>query len=297
MVDIANEGGPGLSSVVAGMWRLREWGFSIGERVRYIESALELGITSFDHADIYGDYQAEALFGEALAAAPGLRAKLQLVTKCNIMLVSTQRPQHTIKHYDSSRAHIVASVERSLRALHTDVIELLLLHRPDMLLDADEVAEAFSALRDDGKVRSFGVSNFAPHQFELLRSRVPLATNQVELSPLSLSPLYDGTLDQCQRLRVRPMIWSPLAGGRLFTSDDATSARVRTTIEQVARELSVSPTTVAYAWVLRHPSRPLPITGSRRTESLAEATRALSLRLDHQTWYRITSAATGQDVP
>jgi predicted oxidoreductase len=286
-----------VSRVVAGVWRLGSWGLTPAQRVRWIEAALERGVSTFDHADIYGDYGAEALFGEALASAPGLRARLQLVTKCNIKLRSPQRPDHRIKHYDSSAEHIVTSVERSLRALATDHLDVLLLHRPDPLMDADEVASAFEQLRAAGKVRAFGVSNFTPAQFELLASRTALVTNQVELSPLALGTLFDGTLEHCQRLRVRPMIWSPLAGGRLFTDDDATALRVREALASLASQHGVSPATVAYAWLLRHPSAPLPIVGSRRSEALDEAVRALSLSLDRQSWYELLLAATGKNVP
>jgi predicted oxidoreductase len=286
-----------VSRVIAGVWRLGSWNLSPAERVRWIEAALARGVTTFDHADIYGNYGAEALFGEALAMAKGLRTRLELVTKCNIKLLSDQRPEHRIKHYDSSAEHIVASVERSLRALSTDHLDVLLLHRPDALLDADEVAAVFERLKSAGKVRAFGVSNFTPAQFELLAARTPLITNQVELSPLALGTLFDGTLEHCQRLRVRPMIWSPLAGGKLFTSDDPVAQRVRGVLDALSARHGVSPATIAYAWILRHPSRALPIVGSRRSEALDEAVRALSLQLDRQSWYEVLCAATGKDVP
>jgi predicted oxidoreductase len=286
-----------VSRVIAGAWRLGSWNFSPAERVRWIEAALERGVTTFDHADIYGDYAAEALFGEARASATLQRARLELVTKCNIMLRSSQRPEHRIKHYDSSAEHIVTSVERSLRALSSDHLDVLLLHRPDALLDADEVAGAFERLKRAGKVRAFGVSNFTPAQFELLAARTPLVTNQVELSPLSLGTLFDGTLEHCQRLRVRPMIWSPLAGGRLFTSDEPAAERVRSVLSALAAQHGVTAPTIAYAWLLRHPSRALPIVGSRRSEALDEAVRALSVQLDRQSWYEVLCAATGKNVP
>ena len=207
-----------LPPVVAGVWRLNEWKLDTTALVRWIEQALELGITSFDHADVYGGYSVEAAFGTALAASPGLRERLQLVTKCGIKLISPARPSHRIKSYDTSRAHITASVENSLRALRTDRIDLLLIHRPDALMDADEVAQTFGQLRAAGKVLHFGVSNHTPSQFALLHRRLPLVTNQIELSPLQLQALSDGTLDQCTDLGLRPMIWSPLGGGRLFTA-------------------------------------------------------------------------------
>jgi len=285
-----------LSPIVAGLWRMHEWQLDVPARVRWIEQALELGITSFDHADIYGGYGVEALFGDALAAAPGLRERLQIVTKCGIKLVSPARAGHTIKSYDSSRPHVVASVESSLRALRTDRIDLLLIHRPDWLMDPDELAETFAALRSAGKVLAFGVSNHAPHQVAMLHRRHPLATNQIEFSPLQMHALADGTLDQCTDLGLRPMVWSPLARGRLFTGLDEQAQRVRATLEALGRRHGASTATMAYAWILRHPSRPLPITGSGRIEGLREAVAALAIRLSAEDWYRVWQASLGQEV-
>jgi predicted oxidoreductase len=289
--------GPALSDVVAGAWRLASWHLDVAARVRWIEACLDLGVTSFDHADIYGDYQVETLFGEALAAAPGLRERLQLVTKCGIKLVSPHRPAHAVKSYDVSPAHVVASVEQSLRALRTDRVELLLLHRPDLLMEPDALAETFVRLREAGKVLHVGVSNHAPSQLALLHRRHPVATNQVELSPLALGVLHDGSLDQCLDLGLRPMIWSPLAGGRLFTSHDERTRSVRAALTTLAERHGTTPATVAYAWVLRHPSRPLPITGSRRVEAVAEAVAALALRLTAEEWYAVWEAGAGREVP
>ncbi|MFN8716510.1 MAG: aldo/keto reductase family oxidoreductase [Gemmatimonas sp.] len=285
-----------LSPVVAGVWRMAAWNWTPQERLRWIEACLDLGVTSFDHADLYGGYTVEALFGEALALAPGLRQQMQLVTKCGIQLRVPARPGTRIKHYDTSAAHITASVERSLRALRTDAIELLLLHRPDPLMDADEVAGAFERLYDEGKVLRFGVSNFTPAQFELLHARYPLVTNQVECHPLHRAPLHDGTLDQAQRLRARPMIWSPLAGGRLFTSDADDAMRVRGTLAAIGEAHGVSAATVAFAWLMRLPSRPHPIAGSRRIEAMREAVAATRVPLDSQEWTEILVAASGEDV-
>ena len=290
-------GGPQLSPIVAGAWRMAEWGWTAQQRLQWIEQCIELGVTSFDHADIYGGYSVEALFGEALALSPGVRGRLQLVSKCGIKLVSPARPAHRIKHYDTSAAHITASVENSLRALHTDHLDLLLIHRPDALMDADEVAGTFTRLREAGKVRHFGVSNFRAPQFELLNSRIALSTNQIELHPLYRAPLHDGTLDQCQRLRVRPMIWSPLAGGALLTGGDEVARRVQAVLQAVAQRHGTSPATIAFAWLLRLPSRPVPLTGSSRIEAIREAVAATELRLDAQDWTEIWQAAAGHEVP
>lgn len=286
-----------LSPIIAGAWRLAEWQFSVEQRLAWIEGCMARGLSSFDHADIYGGYQAEALFGEALAQRPALRDQMQLVSKCGIKLVGPARPAHGFKSYDTSAAHITTSVENSLRALRTDRLDLLLIHRPDALMDADEVAQTFEQLRRDGKVLHFGVSNFTPEQFELLHSRIPLVTNQVECSPLHLAPLHDGTLDQAQRLRLQPMIWSPLAGGRLFNADTEQAHRVRWVMGEIGARLGVSTTNLALAWLLRLPSRPLPVIGSRRLEAADEAMAATRLQLSREDWTRLWAASTGHDVP
>src|SRR5471032_2309329 len=217
--------GPTLSRIVAGMWRMTEWNMTPQQRVSFIEQCLEMGVSSFDHADIYGGYGVEAVFGAALALQPSLRTRMQLVSKCGIKLISPARPEHTIQHYDTSASHIIASAENSLRQLGTDHLDLLLIHRPDPLMDFDEIAGAFERLRQAGKVQHFGVSNFSRHQFESLNRRIALATNQVEFSPLFVEPMYDETFDGLQDLGVAPMVWSPLAGGRLFSNDDAAGMR------------------------------------------------------------------------
>jgi predicted oxidoreductase len=288
---------PLLSPIVAGVWRLLDWRLDTPALVRWIEQAIELGITTFDHADIYGGYAVEAAFGEALAASPGLRERLRIVTKCGIKLVSPARPTHAIKSYDSSRAHIRASVEHSLRALRTDRIDLLLLHRPDALMDPDEVAETLRALRDEGKVLHFGVSNHTPAAFAMLHKRVPLVTNQIEFSALQMAALSDGTLDQATDLAAPPMIWSPLAGGRVVNGGDEQAQRVRAVLEALGHERGVSAATMAYAWIRRHPSRALPITGSGRIEALREAVAALAVTLAAEDWYRVWQASMGRDVP
>ena len=285
-----------FSALIAGLWRLASWSLDLPARVRWIEQALELGITTFDHADIYGDYRAEALFGEALKAAPGLRARLQLVTKCGIRLRSAERP-YRLNHYDSSADYVRAQVEQSLRNLHTEQLDLVLIHRPDYLMDAVALAETFAALTREGKVAHWGVSNHSTSQFALLHQHHPLTTNQVELSPLQMDALDDGTLDQAQQLGLRPMIWSPLAGGRLFTGEDEQARRVRDEMASIAARHGISLTTLAFAWVLRHPSRPYPITGTGRIEGLRDAVAALDVQLDAEDWYAIWTASKGHSVP
>jgi predicted oxidoreductase len=290
------ENGPALSRIVAGMWRMGEWKMAPQERLALVERCIELGVTSFDHADIYGHYAVEDLFGEALALRPALRERIQLVSKCGIQLVSPARPAHRIKQYDTSAAHIAASVDNSLKALRTDYLDLLLIHRPDPLMDFDEIAAAFERLRAAGKVRHFGVSNFSRHQFECLHRRIALATNQVEFSPLHTAPLYDETFDGLQDLRIAPMIWSPLAGGRLFRDDPATEA-LRGTIARIAAETEQPFGSVVFAWIMQLPSRPIPLTGSGRIEAIEEAVRATRFTLTRTQWFEILRAAQGHEVP
>lgn len=294
------KGGPRFSRIALGFWRLAGWGLSDAELLDLVRFSLDLGITTFDHADIYGDYTCEGLFGRALTLEPGLRASMQLVTKCGIKLVSPKRPQNTIKHYDTSSAHIVASAENSLRVLGTDYIDLLLIHRLDVLMDPDEVAEAFVTLRQSGKVLHFGVSNFTPSQFDLLASRLdfPLVTNQIELSVLSLELLHDGTVDQCLQRRIAPMAWSPLGGGRLFHDNDERTVRVRDALDAVGSELGGASTDqVALAWVLTHPARFIPVLGSGKVERIQSGAEADALRLSREQWFAIWSASTGIPVP
>ena len=285
-----------LSPLVAGLWRSVNWGLDVPARVRWIEQALELGITSFDHADIYGDYEAETWFGAALRAAPALRARMQLVTKCGIRLRSAQRP-YRVNHYDTSADYVCAQVEQSLRNLHTDVLDLVLIHRPDYLMDAAALAETFATLTAQGKVRHWGVSNHSASQFALLHARHALVTNQLELSVLHTQALDDGSLDQAQQLGLRPMIWSPLGGGRLLADETAQARRVRGEMTAIAARLGISLATLAFAWVLRHPSRPHPITGSGRIEGLRDAVAALDVHLGAEDWYAIWSASKGHPVP
>ena len=288
--------GPELSRIVAGMWRMTEWGMSAEQRVAFIERCIALGVTSFDHADIYGGYGVESLFGDALRLQPSLRDRIELVSKCGIKLVSPQRPQHSIQHYDTSAAHIIASVEQSLRQLGTDRLDLLLIHRPDPLMDFDEVARTFEALRQAGKVRHFGVSNFSRHQFEVLDKRIKLATNQVEFSPLHTAPMFDQTFDGLHNLGVAPMIWSPLAGGRLFNGGQDNADNLRLVIKGIADELGQPFASVVFAWIMQLPSRPLPLTGTGRIEAIAVAVAGTQFTLSRSDWFSILRAARGHEV-
>ncbi len=272
----------GLSPVVAGAWRLADWAWSPRQRLAWVEANAELGVTSVDHADIHGDNGSEALLGEALALRPGLRARLQLVGTCT---VAPGTPA------DAVAASVRGAVEHSLRALGTDHLDLLLVHRPGLDLAPDALAAALHAEQRAGRVRHLGLGQAAPAMVAEVHRRVPLAAHQVTLSPLAQQALHDGTLDQCLALGLRPMAWAPLAGGRLFTGQDAAAIRLRALLQALAAERGVPLTTLAIAWVLRHPARPLPVLGSRRTVVAQEALAATASLLDDTAWQRIADAA------
>ncbi|MDE1315945.1 aldo/keto reductase family oxidoreductase [Vibrio aestuarianus] len=298
-VTIAPQG-PDFSELVQGYWRLGEWGMTPQQRLTFLKQHLELGITTVDHADIYGNYQCETLFGEALALEPSLREQMQIVTKCDINLCGDKTPQRKINHYDTSSAHIYQSVNNSLERLGVSEIDVLLIHRPDVLMEADEVAEAFSELHKVGKVKHFGVSNFSPRQFELLQSRLgkSLVTNQVEINPLNFEVAHDGTLDQLQMNRTRPMAWSCLGGGSIFSGDTEQAKRVREELEAIRLEIGAqSIDQVIFAWVRRLPSKPLPIIGSGKIERVQAAIAALEFELTREQWYRVWVASKGHGVP
>jgi predicted oxidoreductase len=212
------------------------------------------------------------------------------------LLTSCMRAQHGIQHYDTGAAHIVASSEESLRQLHTDHLDLLLIHRPDPLMDFDEIAEAFTRLKEAGKVLHFGVSNFSRHQFEALNRRIALATNQVEFSPLHVAPMFDETFDGLQDLGVAPMIWSPLAGGRLFTANDANAENLRLVIKDIADRLHQPFASVVFAWIMQLPSKPIPLTGSGRIEAIKVAVAGANFQLPRHDWFAILRAARGHEV-
>jgi len=294
---VGHEPIPQFSKLIQGVWRMAEWRLSPEETLLFIHQCLELGITTFDHADLYGDYTCEALFGAALKIDPALRSQLQLISKCGIKLVTKNRPNHTIKHYDTSREHILASVDHSLKALHTDYLDVLLIHRPDPLMSADEIGEAFTQLKQMGKVLHFGVSNFLPSQFDLLASRLPfpLVANQIEISVLHLTAFADGTIDQCQRLRIAPMAWSPLGGGELF-SGSPKAVRVRAALTAIAQLNDATIDQVALAWLLSHPAGILPILGTGNLARIRAATAA-TLSLTREQWFTIWTASMGVEVP
>lgn len=288
------------SRIVHGLWRLADWNQSKEETLDLLESNLDQGITTFDHADIYGGYTCEKLFGEALSLKPSLRDQMEIVTKCGIVLPSENRPDHKTHHYNTTKEHIIRSVERSLTDLQTDYIDTLLIHRPDPFMDPASTADAFIQLQKEGKVRTFGVSNFKDHQWQMLESYLPfsLVTNQLELSAYQLENFQDGTLNLCQQKRVAPMAWSPLAGGEVFTSTEEKAVRLRTTLTKIQEEIGAEGIDeVMYAWLLNHPSRIMPIVGSGKKNRISGAVRSLDYTLNHDQWFEILQSSMGHDVP
>ncbi|MBL0741942.1 aldo/keto reductase [Chryseolinea lacunae] len=281
--------GPEFSRIVVGAWR---WNIDTETVEKLIHTSLDAGMTTFDHADIYGDHGNEEIFGRVLKNNPSLRQRMELVTKCGIKFPSAHRPESWVKHYNTSKAHIVWSAENSLKMLGTDRVDLLLIHRPDPLLNPEEVAEAFSQLRQNGKVLHFGVSNFTPTQFEMLQSYLPfpLVTNQLEISITHHAPLFDGNVDVLMKHRVAPMAWSPLGGGKLVSETPHGLFAKGPHYQATDAQLSL-------AWLLRHPSSIFPVIGTTKPERVIESGKAVDIRLDLQDWFEMLKVVQGREMP
>jgi predicted oxidoreductase len=294
------ENGIEISEFVFGAWRLADDKTKTNptEVLKKIQSCIDLGITSFDHADIYGDYSCERLFGEALKLNPSLKSKIQIITKTDICLVSEKKP-HRVKHYNTSKEYIKSSLENSLKNLGMERIEILLLHRPDPLMDADETARALEELISEGKILRAGVSNFSVFEFQLLDSRMKnkLVTNQIEISISEMKSFVDGTIAQCQEKRIRPMAWSPTAGGKIFRDSDEKFTRINLKLKEIAKKYSVSEEEIAYAWLLKHPSGIIPIIGTNNMQRLEKIANSKNLKLDREDWFELWSASKNEEVP
>jgi predicted oxidoreductase len=282
-----------------GCWRLAgsEGGPRIDEAdgIRAVHAAFEAGYTLFDHADIYGRGECETIFGKVLRDVPGMRQRIILATKCGICPPWDGR----VHCYNSSAAYIIKSVEDSLRRLGVDFVDLLMIHRPDYLGDPAEIAGAFAQLRATGKVREFGVSNFRASQVAALQKQcsMPLVVNQIEVSLGALACLDDGTLDHCITENITPMAWSPLAKGALLgRPQDEREQWLQTAIQSLAVEKHVAPAAIAIAWLLRHPSKMVPIVGSVNPERIREATQAAAIELTRDEWYTLFTAARGKPL-
>jgi len=289
-----------VSNIVHGHWRLQEWNLTNNELLKRTKQSIDLGITTFDHADIYGNYNCEKLFGDALNLDKGIRNDIQIITKCGIKLVSDKFPSRKLKSYDYSFDHIISSVENSLKNFHTDYIDVLLLHRPSPFFNPEDVAKAFSQLKKQGKVRSFGVSNFNSQQFEMLSTYVEeeLITNQVEISPYSLEHFENGNIDYFLTKKIKPMAWSPLGGGHIFNPTNSKGQRLLNTLKEVTNELSIKDIdTLIYSWILNHPSSIIPIVGSGKIDRLKNAVTALNIEIPLELWQKIYVASLGEELP
>ncbi|WP_428929082.1 aldo/keto reductase [Marinibacterium sp. SX1] len=287
--------GLSFSRLVYGMWRVGDDADTSAAHVRAkIDACLDQGITTLDQADIYGDYTAEAILGQAFKADPALRQKVEIVTKCDIVAPCGKYADVAVKHYDTSRAHIEASVDNSLRDLGTDYIDLLLIHRPDPLMDHAETGAALDDLVKAGKIRAAGVSNFRPWDVKLLQSAMStrLATNQIEISLARVEPFTDGDLSYHQRKDDPVMAWSPLGGGSLMTADTALTARM----DALAAEFGVDRSAVAVAFLLRHPACILPVLGTNSLDRIARISDAAKVSLSRVQWFQLYEAALGREV-
>ena len=273
---------------------------------RAVAAALEAGYTMFDHADIYCRGHAETLFGQVIDANRSIREEIVIATKCGIRFAG--EPWSDSPHrYDFSADHIIASCEGSLKRLQVETIDLFQLHRPDYLMNPEEVADAFNRLLRSGKVREFGVSNFRPSQIAVLQKAcpMPLITHQVEISLAKLDCFCDEILDQCMVEKITPLAWSPLGGGVLGSPEIASgqgprhpvSAQLQETISAIAEARGVNRAVVTLAWLLKHPSKIVPIIGSTDPQRIEELTHAPEIELTHDEWYRLLNAARGEKLP
>ncbi|NJB36481.1 aldo/keto reductase family oxidoreductase [Croceivirga sp. JEA036] len=288
-----------ISSIIVGTMRLGQWGQKMAtkEMDSFIKECLEIDLVDFDHADIYGSYTTEAEFGKVLKQNSALRGQLRLTTKCGIKLVSEHRSEHKVKSYDLSKAHIIASVETSLKNLNTDYLDTLLLHRPDYLMEPEEIAEAFTDLSKSGKVRFFGVSNFTKEQFESLNTLTPLCTNQIEVSLLQREAFSNGSLTQAMQMGFRPTAWSPLGGGALFAKEVPFALKpLKNTLNQLCTNYNCSIDQLLLAWLAKHPSSIVPVMGTRKIARLQKAKEAMDLNITKEDWYVLWQAATGKEI-
>jgi len=285
-----------FSRIVYGMWRLSDDPDTSTAHVQAkIEACLAQGITTMDQADIYGGYEAEEVLGHALKAAPALKDQIEIVTKCDIVAPAGRHGAARVKYYDTSAAHINASVEASLKLMNIDTIDTLLVHRPDPMMDHHATGKCLDALVASGKVRSIGVSNFKLHDWTLLQSAMSnkLVTNQIELSVTAHDGFTNGDVAYLQERNIPIMAWSPLGGGTLMQG----SGPIQDALATVASANDVDASAVAVAWLLAHPANVMPVMGTNNIKRINALSDALRVKMDRQTWYEIYTAALGNEVP
>ncbi len=285
-----------LSPIIAGAmnWGIWDKNLSAKEMDNMIHLCLENKITSFDHADIYGDYTTEADFGKAFISSNIERSKIQLISKCGIQMVTKNR-NNSIKHYEYSKKYIIGSVENSLKNLATDYLDVLLLHRPSPLMQADEIAEAIEKLKADGKIVDFGLSNFTNSQTELIRQKTSVSYNQIQFSASHHEAMLDGSLDYMQINGIRPMSWNPL--GNVFREDNEQTRRMKKLLAQLVSKYGVGSDTILLSWILQHPSRVIPIAGTVNVARIQNLMKAVELPLEKEDWFAIWAESMGRNVP
>jgi predicted oxidoreductase len=285
-----------LSSIIAGTmnWGVWDKNLTTKEMEHTIQICLENKITTFDHADIYGDYTTESDFGKAFASSKISREKMQFVSKCGIQLPSEVR-NNAVKHYDCSKEYIIWSVENSLKNLRTDYLDVLLLHRPSPLMIADEIAEAVMKLKSEGKIIDFGVSNFTSSQTELVRQKTEISYNQVQFSATNFEPMIDGSFDYMQMNNIRPMSWNPL--GCVFREDIPQTRRLKNLLASLVSKYHFGSDTILLSWILQHPAKVLPIAGTVNISRIQLLMKAAELQLEKEDWFSIWTESAGNPVP
>ena len=286
-----------LSPIIAGVmnWGVWDKNLNTNEFTHLINLFIENGITTFDHADIYGGYTTEASFGKALSESKIDRKKIQLITKCGIQYVSENRPNNSIKHYEYSKDYIIWSAENSLKNLQTDYLDVFLLHRPSPLMQADEIAEAVEKLKSEGKIKSFGVSNFTPFQTELLRQKTEISFNQVQFSATHHEAMLDGSFDYMQIHNIKPMAWNPL--GTVFRENTDQTFRLRQLLAKLVEKYHIGSDIILLAWIMQHPAGISPVAGTVNSGRIQQLMKAKSLVLDKQDWFAIWTESMGNRVP
>ncbi|KFC22989.1 aldo/keto reductase family oxidoreductase [Chryseobacterium sp. FH1] len=284
-----------FSELIAGTMRWGIWGANHSERKvqELIEVCLEENITTFDHADIYGNHTTEELFGNAWKEMKIDRERIQLISKCGIVMNSEKKPS-TLKYYNYDSDYILNCVNESLSNLKTDYLDLLLLHRPSPLMNPEEIAKVFETLKAEGKVKEFGVSNFSVSQFELLNQYFPLVTNQIELSVNHLDSFDNGTLEQLMIKKLRPMAWSVL--GNYFTSNSEQNIRLKKIIKKLCEKYNANENKILLAFILKHPSKIIPVIGTSKVETIRKLKQSLLLDIETMDWFKILEASRGTEV-
>ena len=282
---------------IVGCMRWGVWGenFTTNQYEQIINQCLAIGLNVFDHADIYGHYTTEADFGDALKGNTSLRNQIKIITKCGINMLTPNRPHHAIKSYDTSANHITKSVEQSLQNFHTDYIDTLLIHRPDILMHVEEIAATITTLKSAGKIKSFGVSNFTTSQVALLNKYIPIEHHQVEISLTNLNAFDNGVLDQCQLENIEAQSWSPMGNG-IFTEKTEQNTRILAEAESLAKTYECSVNQVLLAFLYAHPSQIVPVIGTTKFERIQEAAKAMEIELTREDFYKLWTASTGKEV-